>query len=239
MREGPGRGRLTACVPYDRSVREERFENDGVPGRLYDPGEARGLLLFGHGGGHGKDSERFVRLARTYAEQTGLAVVCIDAVDHGERRPPAATPDLPPRWHSSATARMVADWQTTANSLSPLGPPITYVGFSMGMIFGAPTVAAMPTIKAAVFGVGGIPTGMGIDDPPLRDLLLDAAAKLEHPQVLMLNTNRDDIFPTEGTHTFFDAIPGPNKRLMFWEGGHDTWPPEAIHHSIAFINHHT
>jgi hypothetical protein len=70
---------------------------------------------------------------------------------------------------------MVADWQKTAEDLSSIGPAVAYVGFSMGMIFGAPTVASMASIKAAVFGVGGIPTGAGIDDPPLRPTLLDAA----------------------------------------------------------------
>jgi pimeloyl-ACP methyl ester carboxylesterase len=220
-------------------VREERIETDGIPGRLYDPGDARGLLLFGHGGGHGKDSERFVRLARHHAEETGLAVVCIDAVDHGERRPQGVSPGgLPPRWHSNATGRMVADWQTTAQALSSLGPAVAYVGFSMGMIFGAPTVAALPTIRAAVFGVGGLPTGAGIQDPPLRAMLLDAASRLAHPQVLMLNVTRDEVFPTDGTHAFFDAIPGRRKRLMFWEGDHDTWSAELIRHSVAFVDEH-
>jgi pimeloyl-ACP methyl ester carboxylesterase len=227
-------------------VREERIETDGIPGRLYDPGGARGLLLFGHGGGHGKDSERFVHLARHHAEETGLAVVCIDAVDHGERRPRSPGPGpgsgpagLPPRWHSDAAGRMVADWQATARALSSVGPAVAYVGFSMGMIFGAPTVAALPGIKAAVFGVGGLPTGAGIQDPPLRALLLDAASRLGHPQVLLLNMTRDDVFPTAGTHEFFDAIPGRRKRLMFWESDHDSWPPEAIRHSVAFVNEHT
>jgi pimeloyl-ACP methyl ester carboxylesterase len=220
-------------------VHEERIETGGVPGRVYDPGGATGLLLFGHGGGHGKDSERFVRLARLHAEQTGLAVVCIDAVDHGERRPQGVgSGGPPPRWHSNAAGRMVADWQATAEALSSVGPAVAYVGFSMGMIFGAPTVAALPGIKAAVFVVGGLPTGAGIQDPPLRDLLLEAAAGLSHAQVLMLNMTRDEVFPTEGTHAFFDAIPGDRKRLMFWEGDHDTWPPEAIGHSVAFVNEH-
>jgi hypothetical protein len=214
-------------------VREERIESDGVPGRLYDPGDARGLLLFGHGGGHSKDGERF------YAEQTGLAVVCIDAVDHGERKPQGASAGVPPLWHSNATGQMVADWQKTARALSSVGAAVAYVGFSMGMIFGAPTVAAMTTIKAAVFGVGGIPTGAGIQDPPLRAMLLDVASRLGHPQVLMLNMTHDAIFPTDSTHAFFDAIPGRKKRLMFWESDHDTWPPEAIRHSVAFINEHT
>jgi PhoPQ-activated pathogenicity-related protein len=100
----------------------------------------------------------------------------------------------------------------------------------MGMIFGAPTVAAMPSIKAAVFGVGGVP------DPSMRERMLAIAAQLTHPQVLMVNMTQDEIFSIEGTHAFFDAIPGRKKRLMFWEGAHSALPSEAVRHSIAFVN---
>jgi pimeloyl-ACP methyl ester carboxylesterase len=221
-------------------VREERLEAGGVPARLYDPGDARGLLLLGHGGGHGKDSERFVRLCRTYAARTGLAVVCIDAVDHGDRRTDGpGGGGLPARWHSTAAGRMVDDWRRTTEALAHIGPAVAYVGFSMGMIFGAPTVAAMPTIRAAVYVVGGIPTGAGIDDPPLRPLLLAAAAEHHHPQVLMLNVTGDDVFRTEDTIAFFDAVPGRRKRLVFWPGRHDEWPDEAIDQSVAFLDEHT
>lgn len=79
-------------------MREERVEPGGIPARLYDPGGARGLLLFGHGGGYSKNAGRFVRLCRRYAEGTGLSVVCIDAVDHGERRPSTAGGPVPPRY---------------------------------------------------------------------------------------------------------------------------------------------
>lgn len=220
-------------------MREERIECNGIPARLYDPGDARGVLLFGHGGRHSKDSERFVRLSRTCAERTGLAVVCIDAVDHGERKPEGASAGLPAHWHSNAIPHMVADWQTTADALASIGPAIAYVGFSMGSIFGAPTVASMASIKAAVFGVGGVPTGMGINDPPLRNMLLGAASNLDRTQVLMLNMTQDEVFRTQDAHAFFDAIPGRRKRLVFWEGDHDDWPAEAIEQSIAFINEHT
>ena len=220
-------------------MRDERIEVDGIPGRLHAPDGATGLLLLGHGGARSKDSGRFVDLSRTYAERTGLAVVCIDAVDHGERAPANGEPGLPARWHSSATEQMVADWHTTADALASIGPPVAYVGFSMGSIFGAPTVASMPSIAAAVFVVGGIPTGMGIDDPPLRGRLLDAAAALTNPQVLMVNLTHDDIFAVEDVHELFDAVPGRRKRLMFWAGEHDEWPEEAIDHSVAFIVEHT
>lgn len=218
-------------------MREERIDEGGVPARLYEPAGARGLLLFGHGGGRSKDSERVVRLSRVWAEETGLAVVCIDAVDHGERRPDVAGL-LPAKWHSTAAGRMVRDWQDTAGALASIGPPLAYVGFSMGMIFGAFTVASLPSVRAAVFASGGIPTGAGIDDPPLRPMLLEAAARLEHPEVLMTNVTGDEIFRTEDSHAFFDAIPGRRKRLVFWDGRHDDWSPEAIRLSVAFLNEH-
>lgn len=219
-------------------MREERIDTGGVPGMVYDPGDAAGLLLFGHGGTYSKDSERFVRICRTYADQTGLAVVCIDAVDHGERKQNNATQGLPPSWHSSVIPQMVDDWHRTVNGLTAIGPAIAYVGFSMGMIFGAPVVASMPSVKAAVFGVGGIPSGPWINDPPLRAALLDAASQLRHPQVLMLNVTHDEFFRTEDAHLFFDAVPGRRKRITFWEGDHDDLPSEAINQSVAFINEH-
>jgi dienelactone hydrolase len=219
-------------------VLEERIENDGIPAKLYRPPGAHELLLLGHGGAKSKDSERFVSLSRLYAERTGLAVVCIDAVDHGERMSLVAGASLPAEWHSKAVGQMFRDWDKTASALSWIGPAVPYVGFSMGAIFGVPTVEALSSVKAAVFVVGGVPGGGEIHDPSLRPLLLNAASKLDRTQVLMVNTTRDEIFPVDGVHELFDAIPGPNKRLTFWECTHDDWPPEAIEQTIAFINSH-
>ena len=219
-------------------MREEKIETIGIPGKLYDPGDAKGLLLLGHGGGGSKDDERFVALGRQYAEETGLAVVCIDGPAHGERAPKSGDTHEDERTIRRAIfqagPQMVADWQTTVDALSSIGPAIAYVGFSMGMMFGAPTVAAMPSIKAAVFGVGGVPV-------EARDKAkwLAVAAKLEHPQILMLNMTQDAIFPTDGVLEFFGAIPGHKKRLMFWEGGHVGLPAESIRQSVAFLKRYT
>src|SRR5688500_1951002 len=182
-------------------MREERIDVDDFAGMLYDPGEATGLLLLGHGIDGSKEDPRFIALGRTYAEHTGLAAVCIDGPAHGDRAPRTGDP------HEDAVAvrrsvthggpGMVSDWQKTAEALSSIGPAVAYVGFSMGMLFGAPTVAAMPTIKAAVFGVGGIPAGV-TDEAPY----LETAAKLGHAQVLMLNTTLDPIFPPAGAMKF-------------------------------------
>ena len=35
-----------------------------------DPGDARGVLLLGHGGGRSKDTDRYVNLCRRYGEST-------------------------------------------------------------------------------------------------------------------------------------------------------------------------
>jgi pimeloyl-ACP methyl ester carboxylesterase len=217
-------------------VRDERIEPAGVPARLYDPGDARGLLLLGHGGGSSKDEELFVALGRQLADGTGLRVVCIDAVGHGERGDAA---DVRPTMGSEENAaRMTADWRAVADEL---GNPVAYVGYSMGMLYGAPTVAAMPEIKAAVFGVGGIPGPAIREQLPnvMHDRLLDSAAQLTHPQVLLLNMTKDEAFPVAGVHEFFDAIPGRKKRLMFWEGDHTGLPSESTRHAIAFVNKYT
>jgi len=199
---------------------------------LYDPGDARGLLLLGHGGGSSKDEKLFVALGRQFADGTGLRVVCIDAVGHGER----GDEDVQRTMGSKENAaQMTTDWRAVADVL---GNPVAYVGYSMGMLYGVPTVAAMPEIKAAVFGVGGIPGDAVRQQLPnvMQDRLLAIAAQLTHPQVLLLNMTKDETFPVAGVHRFFDAIPGRKKRLMFWEGNHSGVPSESTRHAIAFLN---
>lgn len=219
-------------------MQEKRFEVEGIPTKLYAAQDASALLLFGHGGGHSKDAPRFVRLCRKYAERTGLAVVCIDAVDHGERRRDSLGGGIPTQWHSTNVDQMINDWLIISTALSAIGPAVAYVGFSMGSIFGIPTVAAMPSIRAAVFVVGGIPTGGGIDDAPLRPLLLNAVEGITHADVLMMNKTDDSIFSMQDTSTLFEAIPGDRKALMVSEGEHDDWPDDMIDESINFINQH-
>jgi hypothetical protein len=214
-------------------VREERIDVDGVPARVYQPREARGLLFLGHGGASSKDDERFVALGRQYAEGTGLAAVCMDVVGHGERRvaaAPPATPDTIVPWILSKVEQTVADWQAIAAALTSVGPPVAYAGFSMGMLLGVPIVLAIPEIKAIVFGVGGVPTGL-----EGGSVMLDYAGRLGDRQVLMLNMTHDSAFPPAGALEFFEAIPGRRKRIMFWEGDHLGLPAEAIRLSVDFI----
>ena len=209
-----------------------------VPTRLYAPGGAGGLLILGHGGGHSKDGERFVGLSRRYADQTGLAVVCIDAVDHGERRPAAAADGLPSGWHSRTIPRMVADWQRVVDDLWSVGPAVAYVGFSMGALFGFATVASIPTIATAVFVVGGIPRGGWTDDADLGPGLFRAAGGLGGAHVLMLNKDGDELFDSQDVRRLFESIAARSKKLQFFRGGHDEWGPDLIDASISFLTEH-
>ncbi|MEA3021066.1 MAG: hypothetical protein QOI47_2590 [Actinomycetota bacterium] len=215
---------------------EERIDNGTIPTKLYQPDGASALLLLGHGRGGSKDVEPYVGLCRRYAEATGLAVVCIDAIAHGERGSEDPREQTRVTGAADAAERMVADWTTTVDALSSIGPAVAFAGFSMVMLFGAPTVAAMPSIKAAVFGVGGIPRGgPGFDNTALGDRLLGIARTLEHPQVLMMNMTEDELFDPVDSMRFFAAIPGRKKRMMFWEGGHHGLPAESIRQSVAFL----
>lgn len=220
-------------------MREERIEVEGVPARIYVPDDARALLLLGHGGTESKDAERFVNLSRLYAQRTGLGVVCIDAVDHGERAAPNQAPEIPKGWHSRSAGQMVKDWSVVVESLKSTGPAVAYVGFSMGAIFGFSIVESMRTMRAAAFVVGGIPhSGLGIDDVLLRPLLMETAARLERTPVLMLNKTDDEYFAVQDTTELFEAIAGNKKHLTFFRGGHDEWAPALIDDSVAFIREH-
>jgi len=130
---------------------------------------------------------------------------------------------------------MVHDWQEVVRSLAAIGPPLAYVGFSMGALFGFPTAAAMPSIKAAVFVVSGYPEVGGIDDEPLNVLPTESASLLQNTSVLMVNTIDDHIFPVAAVHRLFDAVRSADKQLSFWEGAHDDWPEEMIATSESFI----
>jgi hypothetical protein len=63
-------------------------------------------------------------------------------VDYGERRALVAGVDRPAEWHSIAVGQTVSHWVDTEKALSWIGPPIAYVGFSMGVILGLPAVGA-------------------------------------------------------------------------------------------------
>jgi dienelactone hydrolase len=233
------------ALTYGAAMREYRIENGGVPARVYEPDGAAGLLLFGHRGTHHKDRDDVVALCRRHATGTGLAVVCIDGPAHGERAPRSGDPEADRRVVIDAIVgggeQTAADWHTTAGALSSIGPPVALVGFSMGAMAGIVTAASMPSLRALVLGVAGVPAFAllaGRRPEGTTTPHLDAARHLGDVQVLMLNMTHDDMFPVEGTLELFAAVPGPGKRLVLWEGDHDHMPEDLIETSVAFVRQH-
>jgi dienelactone hydrolase len=223
-------------------VLDERAINvGGVPARVYQPRETGGLLLLGHRGTKSKDDSRCIELARRYASGTGLTVVCIDAPAHGERSPNTGDPkedfEVLVAMATGPQDVTVPDWQSVCEELRTIGEPLAYVGFSMGSMMGLPVVASLPTVKAAVFWAAGLPPASPAGAQP--NSFVDAAARLGHSEVLMVNTTEDAIFPSDKALDLFRAITARQKRLLFWPGDHDTEPDEAIGMSIAFVNRYT
>ena len=114
---------------------------------------------------------------------------------------------------------------------------VALVGFSMGAMAGIVAAGSMPSLRVLVLGVAGVPPFALAGRRPVGSTTphLDAARHLRHVQVLMLNMTRDDMFPVEGVLELFTAVPGPDKRLTFWEGDHDHMPDDLVESSVAFV----
>lgn len=236
-----------------------------VPAHLFIPPGTleRPLLLIGHGGAASKDAPHFVRLCRRYATSVGLPVLIIDGPAHGERAPKTGSRDEDFRVVQRAQAshevahQFACDWQaaaTRAQEMARVGEPGAYVGYSMGTMLGVGVVAAMTSIKAAVFGAGGVPQPGGLaalvrevegewaakvtheehGDSERRWPLLDAAPHLQHCDVLMLNNTDDIVFPPARALQLFEQFPG-SKKIVFWAGAHGHLPDEAFEMSFAHI----
>lgn len=136
--------------------------------------------------------------------------------------------------------KTAADWKAVVDGLD-IGPAVAYVGFSMGAMHGTIAAAAIPTLRAAVFGMAGVPVfaldsvrETGSDTPHM-----EAARRLRDCEVLMANTTGDDMFPPDAALELFDAFPSGSKRMMLWEGDHVTEPAEMIDEIILFINRYS
>lgn len=214
----------------------------GVPTRVYE-GSSTDLLLYGHRGTLGKDHDRSVELCRTFSAGTGLTVVAIDAPHHGVRSPNTGDLDRNHQLIGQAVVagadQAAADWASVIDALG-MGPAVAYVGFSMGAMHGTIVTAAISSIRAAVFGMAGVPAfafdnvrSTGVDTPHMA-----AARRIRDCEILMVNTTADDMFPAAAAVALFDAFPAGSKRMMLWEGDHNSEPPEMIDQILRFLDEH-
>lgn len=224
------------------AVGERVLDLGGVPARLFE-GSSPNLLLYGHRGTLSKDHDRSIELCRVFAARTGLTVAAIDAPHHGARSPDTGDPDRDQRLMEEAVVaggdQAAADWTGVIDALGS-GPAVAYVGFSMGAMHGTIVTAAIPTIRAAAFGMAGVPVfaldnvrTSGVDTPHMA-----VARRIRDCEVLMVNTTRDDTFPPEAALALFDAFPSGHKRMMLWDGGHGSEPSDMIDQIARFVGDH-
>lgn len=239
--------RFTSQTSSD-GVTEQFFDLGEIPGVLWTPEGARGarpLILLGHGGGQHKTAPGIVFRARRYAA-AGLAVVAIDAPNHGDRpkdeefgrivagmRAGVAAGENPGAlvagMHGHLAARAVADWRavlTAVQRLDQVGVgPVGYCGLSMGCGLGIPLIAAEPRIRAAVLGLLGV-HGLAAD-----------AARITVPVQFLVQWD-DQMVPRDQSLALFDALASADKTLHANPGKHGDVPSFEVDSSLRFFTRH-
>ena len=216
-------------------VVERRFdvecEGRVVPGLVWTPegvGGTRPLVLIGHGGTGHKRMDYVLGLARRLVRHRGYAAAAIDGPGHGDRE---GAFDRNAWMTKDVIDSMVADWKATRDALQSLheigAGSLGYWGLSMGTMFGVPYVAADPTVKAAVLGLGGA----------IGKRYTATAAEIRCP-VLFLQQLDDEIVPAASALELFLAIGSTDKRLHAHPGVHVAVPPEEFEASEAFFDRH-
>ncbi|MER7506389.1 alpha/beta hydrolase [Nonomuraea pusilla] len=230
-------------------VTQRLFTLGEVPGVLWTPEGADGprpLILMGHGGGQHKTAPGVVARARRFVTEGGLAVVAVDAPDHGDRPKTeefariaaelrggmAAGEDVTPRlaaMHAHLSRRAVPEWQevlTAVQELDDVGAgPVGYWGMSMGCGLGIPFVAAEPRVRAAVLGLLG-PHG-----------LTESAARVTVPVRFLLQWD-DDLVPRAEGLALFDALASADKTLHANPGRHGEIPEFETGGALRFFARH-
>lgn len=226
----------------ERCVAERSFdlvcEGRLVPGVLWTPaaGEARGLLMLGHGGSLHKRADYILSVARRAARHHALASFAIDGPAHGDRRPDGGLDasvvraEFVSSWaHDSATDEIVADWRASLDAvLEAVGDvPVGYFGLSMGTMMGLPVVAAEPRVRAAVLGL------MGASGPNAKRLC-EAAPDAHCPMRFLVQWD-DELVPREKAFELFDRIGSKDKALRAHPGVHVAVPAEEIRDVPAYL----
>lgn len=232
-------------------LRARAFElssrGDRVQGRLLLPARGSGpfpVVMLQHGLGGSCRAEYLDATGGPWA-QRGVAVASIDFPLHGARADAKLSERLllaiRGREHRGSTGELVrelfrqavADLRRTADALEEMpeidAGRLAYAGFSMGSVIGAVFCAHDPRPRAAALAIAGAGLGPpGLDAP-------DFIGGIAPRPVLMVNTDRDEIFPRERVLALFDAAREP-KDLRWYEGGHADVPGRALKAMWEFLS---
>ena len=220
---------------------------DRVPGRLLLPAEGDGpfpVVMLQHGLG-GSCRAGYLEATGGPWARRGVAVASIDFPLHGARADSKLSQRLllatRGREHGGAPGELVrdlfrqavVDLARTADALERMpridARRLAYAGFSMGSVIGVVFCAHDPRPRAVALAIGG--AGLG---PPGMDAP-DFIARIAPRPLLMLNTDRDEIFPRERVQALFDAA-GEPKDLRWYEGAHADVPGRALKDMWSFLS---
>jgi len=225
----------------ERGVTEQRFDLDvdhsdhHVPGILWTPaeGQAKGVVLIGHGYGLEKRTPYILSLARRLVRHHGIAAASIDGPEHGDRVRADGM-----WWSEPVIDATVSDWRCVLRAIQAdervgSSVPVGYWGFSMGTIFGLPFVRAMQDeLSAAVLGL------MGLTGPTKDRHEADAKALRPDLPVLFVLQRDDELFAFDAGLALFDALGTADKRLHLNLGTHSAVPVDEFELTQAFLAKH-
>lgn len=197
------------------------------------------MIVFGHGASGDRYQNPIPQLAQRFVNELGCPALSLDGPVHGLRRvePGGRAALAVERQREGSTAEFLEEWHFAidlAFDHERIGRRrLAYFGLSMGSGFGMPMIAERDDVLVSTIGLVGV-TGPFED---LRSRLLEAAAKITHP-VLFLMQLEDELFPRDGYFELFDALASDNKRLHANPGLHPHVPQEEILFTFQFMKDH-
>jgi dienelactone hydrolase len=194
------------------------------------------VVLAQHGANGSKESVYLANPAQRWAAR-GLAVLAMDAPDHGGRAGAAAgmldrvtgAVNIERFREFVRDLRHLIDVVASIESLD--ATRLGFVGWSMGALAGVPLTAVDERVRAGVYCIAGslaayvarkLPPEVaehliGLGDPA------SYAPMISPRPVLQVNTTGDEIFSVSSARALFDAF-GEPKTLLLRPGTHAVWP---------------
>ncbi len=253
------------CETSSDGVCEQLFTLGEIPGVLWTPEGAAGprpLILLGHGGGQHKKTQGIVACARRFVTECGFAAMAVDVPGHGDRPEDqrysqiaaenqarvAAGAELYPliaAFQALVARQTVPEWRAVLDAVQQPGHvgagPVGYWGVSLGCGLGVPFVAAEPRVRAAVLGLGGVPTPASGASAPGASApgagAGAAAARITVPVEFLVQWD-DERVPRASGLALFDALASAEKTLHANPGKHGEVPAFELDSTLRFFARH-
>lgn len=159
----------------------------------------------------------------------GLAVLAMDAPQHGERQTRPYTPHARVEawqayWRDEGHNKPHAEWMALADyAAERLEVPLGYWGLSLATQYGVPFLAKDHRIKAGVLGLHG-------EGP----VLAHYAPQISQP-VCFIEQQQDELHPWESTQKLFSHLGSEIKVLDSNPGNHTSVPARALSQAARFL----